>query len=69
MKKQLASFLTLLLMLFPGSAQAVGVIGGADGPTVIIVASVGDWWQAALIAALILAAMAALVVSLKRKKN
>ena len=56
-------------MLFPGSAQAVGVIGGADGPTVIIVASVGDWWQAALIAVLILAAIAALVVSLKRKKN
>ena len=69
MKKLIACMQAMLFMLCWGSAQAVGVIGGADGPTAIIVASTGGWWQLGLIAALILAVLAGGIVLLKKKKH
>lgn len=49
------------------SAASVGIIGGADGPTAIFVASSPDWWKYAVGAAVI--ALIIFLMIRRRKKS
>ena len=46
----------------------IGIIGGADGPTSVMVASSPDWWVYAIIAVAVIA-VAVAVLFIKRKKK
>lgn len=69
MRKFRMSLATACMMMLMVGAKAVGVIGGADGPTVIMVSSVGGWWEIGIIAALILALIAGIVLWIRRKNR
>ena len=47
----------------------IGIIGGADGPTSVMVSSSPDGWIYALVAAVIIAAAVTTVLFIKRKKK
>ena len=47
----------------------IGVIGGADGPTAIFVASSTDWVLAAIIGVVIVAGIVLTIVLKKKKAN
>ena len=47
--------------------SSIGIIGGADGPTSILVAYPNDLWKYAVGAALV--AIAAIVVIIRKKKK
>ena len=48
--------------------SSIGIIGGADGPTAILVAYPDDWWKYAVGTAAILIAVIALIIRKKRRK-
>ena len=48
--------------------SSVGIIGGADGPTAILVAYPSDWWKYAVGAAVIVIAAAVFIICRKKKK-
>lgn len=47
----------------------IGIIGGADGPTSVMVTSSPDWWVYAIIAVAVIAVAVATVLFVKRKKK
>ncbi len=55
--------------LFGPGANSIGIIGGADGPTAITVASGGPMWPVFLFAGVVLAAVITLAVVLIRKNK
>ena len=70
MKKLMAFFLTLLFTLCLGGcgkeSASIGIIGGADGPTVISVASDMSWLG---ICGLIIAAVIIALIIYRNKKK
>ena len=67
--KQLFMMITAAAaMLLTGCAEnaSIGVIGGADGPTVTFVSAAPFWWAAPLL--IVLAVLAAIVIVRRKKK-
>ncbi|MBE6991927.1 MAG: sodium ion-translocating decarboxylase subunit beta [Ruminococcaceae bacterium] len=66
MRKLILPIILLMSLLTGcGEKNSIGVIGGADGPTAIIVSSGFDWWQLVVIP--ICTALAVLLVWKVRK--
>ena len=47
--------------------SSIGIIGGADGPTVVFLS--GSFWLEIAVGVLLLAAVAVLIVRLRKKKS
>ena len=68
MKRALYALMIAAAALLAGCAEdvSVGVIGGADGPTVIFVAAAPFWWVPF---ALIGAVIAVLIMMIRRRRK
>ena len=71
MKRRMALLCAAAALTGSASAEgSIGVIGGADGPTVIFVTAGDGWWIGMLIALIVIAAGIWLIVrGLKRRKR
>lgn len=70
---QLCGMLAVLTVFLSGcrdsDAAAVGIIGGADGPTAIYIATKNSWWDIVVPIVVVILIIIGLIIYFKKRKR